>query len=73
MSSLFIVFFLGGWLPLFNFWPLNLIPGVIWFSLKLLFTLFVFIWVRAAFPRYCYDQLMRLGWVVFLISYNFNF
>ena len=66
MSSLSVVFFLGGWLPLFNFWPLNLIPGVIWFSLKLLFILFVFIWVRAAFPRYRYDQLMRLGWKIFL-------
>ena len=66
MSSLSVIFFLGGWLPLFSFWPFNLIPGVVWFALKLLFVLFVFIWVRAAFPRYRYDQLMRLGWKIFL-------
>nr|YP_009476645.1 NADH dehydrogenase subunit 1 [Storeatula sp. CCMP1868]AVM81138.1 NADH dehydrogenase subunit 1 [Storeatula sp. CCMP1868] len=58
------IFFLGGWLPLFNL--LNFIPGCIWFGLKTTFLLFVFVWVRAAFPRYRYDQLMRLGWKIFL-------
>lgn len=65
MSSLTVIFFLGGWLPIF---PFNFfwIPGSIWFSLKITFLLFGFIWVRSSFPRYRYDQLMRLGWKVFL-------
>jgi NADH-quinone oxidoreductase subunit H len=42
------------------------VPGIIWFSLKVAFVLFIFLWVRATFPRYRYDQLMRLGWKVFL-------
>ena len=51
-----------------------MIPGVFWFSLKVSVLLFVFIWVRAAFPRYRYDQLMRLGWKVFLpLSLGFLF
>lgn len=58
------IFFLGGWLPIFKF--LNFIPGVFWFGFKTTFLLFVFVWVRAAFPRYRYDQLMRLGWKIFL-------
>ncbi len=58
--------FLGGWHPLFDFWLFNLIPGPLWFSLKITFILFLFIWVRVAFPRYRYDQLMRLGWKIFL-------
>jgi NADH-quinone oxidoreductase subunit H len=66
MSSLNVILFLGGWLPLFSFFPFNFIPEVFWFSLKLLFNLVLFIWVRAAFPRYRYDQLMRLGWKIFL-------
>jgi len=66
------ILFLGGWLPLFDFAPFTWIPGVIWFGLKVSFLLFVFIWVRAAFPRYRYDQLMRLGWKVFLpLSFAF--
>ena len=46
--------------------PFNWIPGPIWFALKIVFLLFIFIWVRTTFPRYRYDQLMRLGWKVFL-------
>nr|YP_010338819.1 NADH dehydrogenase subunit 1 [Glaucosphaera vacuolata]UNJ18769.1 NADH dehydrogenase subunit 1 [Glaucosphaera vacuolata] len=66
MSSLGTIFFLGGWLPLLNFTVFYWIPGSIWFGLKTTFLLFIFIWVRAAFPRYRYDQLMYLGWKVFL-------
>ena len=67
MCSSATVLFLGGWLPLLDFAPFNWIPGVIWFGLKVSFLLFVFIWVRASFPRYRYDQLMRLVWNVFLL------
>jgi NADH-quinone oxidoreductase subunit H len=68
MCSLQVVLFFGGWLPPFflDFDLINWIPGVIWFSLKLWLLLCLFVWVRAAFPRYRYDQLMRLGWKVFL-------
>jgi NADH-quinone oxidoreductase subunit H len=66
MSALTTILFLGGWLPPFDVAPLNWIPGPIWFGLKIAFCLFVFIWVRATVPRYRYDQLMRLGWKVFL-------
>jgi NADH-quinone oxidoreductase subunit H len=66
MSILCALFFLGGWLPPFDFVLFHWIPGFFWLGLKLNFFLFLFIWVRAAFPRYRYDQLMRLGWKVFL-------
>lgn len=66
MSGITTIFFLGGWLPPFGLEFLGFIPGIIWFALKISFLLFVFIWVRAALPRYRYDQLMRLGWKVFL-------
>ena len=66
MSAMTTVLFLGGWLPLIDAAPFNWIPGVIWFGAKVAFCLFVFLWVRATFPRYRYDQLMRLGWKVFL-------
>ncbi len=66
MSAMTTVLFLGGWLPLIDIAPFNWIPGVIWFGAKVAFCLFVFLWVRATFPRYRYDQLMRLGWKVFL-------
>ena len=66
MSGMTAVFFLGGWLPPFDNAFFNAIPGVIWFGLKAAFLLFCFIWVRATFPRFRYDQLMRLGWKVFL-------
>jgi NADH-quinone oxidoreductase subunit H len=66
MSGTMTVLFLGGWLPLISFAPRTWIPDSRWFSLKVTFFLLGFIWARAAFPRYRYDQLMRLGWKVFL-------
>jgi NADH-quinone oxidoreductase subunit H len=60
------VLFLGGWLPICNNEFCLAIPGFVWLCLKILFLLFCFIWVRATLPRYRYDQLMRLGWKVFL-------
>lgn len=66
MCSLTVIFFMGGWLPLFNLNLFFWIPSVIWFSLKVTLLLFGFIWIRSSFPRYRYDQLMRLGWKVFL-------
>lgn len=66
MSSLAVVFFLGGWLPILNYNLFLWIPSTIWFSSKLIVLLFGFIWVRSSFPRYRYDQLMRLGWKIFL-------
>jgi NADH-quinone oxidoreductase subunit H len=66
MSSLCALFFLGGWLPPLNLTLFYWLPGVFWFGLKIIFFLFLFVWVRAAFPRYRYDQLMRLGWKVLL-------
>jgi len=66
MSAMTAVLFLGGWLPPIDMAPFNWVPGPIWFALKLSFVLFCFLWVRATFPRYRYDQLMRLGWKVFL-------
>lgn len=66
MSAITTVLFLGGWLPPLEVSWLTWIPGVVWFALKVTLCLFVFLWVRATFPRYRYDQLMRLGWKVFL-------
>ena len=66
MSSLCSLFFLGGWLPMVNLLFFHWIPGVFWLTVKINFFLFLFVWVRAAFPRYRYDQLMTLGWKVFL-------
>ena len=66
MSGMTSILFLGGWLPPFDVAPLNWIPGLVWFALKTAACLFVFLWVRATMPRYRYDQLMRLGWKVFL-------
>jgi len=63
MSSMTTILFLGGWLGPFGLWPAL---GPIWFILKVCMVLFTFIWVRGTFPRYRYDQLMRLGWKVFL-------
>jgi NADH-quinone oxidoreductase subunit H len=66
MSSLTVILFLGGWYPPIDIFPLNAIPGIFWFVIKVFLILFVFLWVRATFPRYRYDQLMRLGWKIFL-------
>ena len=66
MCSLMTILFLGGWLPPFDFAPFTWIPGVVWFALKIAFLLFVFSWTKGTLPRYRYDQLMRLGWKVFL-------
>ncbi|MFB0952613.1 MAG: NADH-quinone oxidoreductase subunit NuoH [Rhodospirillales bacterium] len=66
MSAMTSVLFLGGWLPPMDIALFNWIPGPIWLALKITFCLFIFVWVRATFPRYRYDQLMRLGWKVFL-------
>ena len=66
MSAMVSILFLGGWLPPLEIAPLTWIPGPLWLIFKIIFCLFVFIWVRVTFPRYRYDQLMRLGWKVFL-------
>ncbi len=66
LSALNVILFFGGWLPPFNNPFLQIIPGYVWFALKISFFLFLFIWVRASLPRYRYDQLMRLGWKIFL-------
>ncbi len=66
MSGITTILFLGGWLPPLDIPILHLVPGPIWFALKISALLFVFLWVRATMPRYRYDQLMRLGWKVFL-------
>jgi NADH-quinone oxidoreductase subunit H len=66
MSAICSVLFLGGWLPPFDVAPFTWIPGPLWFILKICFVLFIFIWARGTLPRYRYDQLMRLGWKVFL-------
>jgi len=66
MSAMTSILFLGGWLAPFGVVPFTWIPGPIWFFAKIAFVLFCFLWVRATMPRYRYDQLMRLGWKVFL-------
>jgi len=66
MSILCALFFLGGWLPLLDIAPLNFLPGSFWLALKSSIFVSLFVWARAAFPRYRYDQLMRLGWKIFL-------
>jgi NADH-quinone oxidoreductase subunit H len=66
MCALNVILFLGGWFPILNIIPFNWIPGVFWFALKTLFCIFIFILIRGTLPRYRYDQLMRLGWKVFL-------
>ena len=66
VSAMTAILFLGGWLPPFDIAPFNWVPGPIWFALKIAFLLFLFLWIRGTFPRYRYDQLMRLGWKVFL-------
>jgi NADH-quinone oxidoreductase subunit H len=69
ISALTVIFFFGGWLSPFDGWTLIVPadsmlaqPGFFWFGLKTLFPMFTFLWLRATFPRYRYDQIMRLGW-----------
>ena len=66
MCAMTTILFLGGWLPPFDIFPLNEIPGFIWFIIKISFVFYIFSMVKAFVPRYRYDQLMRLGWKVFL-------
>jgi NADH-quinone oxidoreductase subunit H len=66
MCALGSVLFLGGWLPPLDVYPINVVPGPIWMILKILFLFFLFALVKAIVPRYRYDQLMRLGWKIFL-------
>ena len=66
MTALNAILFWGGFLPPIDWAPLYLVPGIIWLFAKMLFFFFVFGWVRATVPRYRYDQLMRLGWKIFL-------
>ena len=71
VSALTALLFLGGWLSPFNGWPLlgamfDWVPGIVWLFLKTAFVGFFFLWLRATFPRYRYDQIMRLGWKVFI-------
>ncbi|MGX8883682.1 NADH-quinone oxidoreductase subunit NuoH [Methylovorus sp. SPW-M1] len=60
------IMFLGGWQPLLDVAPFNMIPGLLWLIIKVALLLFFFLWFRATFPRYRYDQIMRLGWKVFI-------
>lgn len=66
IAALTSLMFLGGWNPLFDIAPFNWIPGFVWLMFKIGFVLFLFLWFRATFPRYRYDQIMRLGWKVFI-------
>jgi NADH-quinone oxidoreductase subunit H len=66
IAALASVLFLGGWLPPLDIKPFNMVPGLFWMLGKMSFMLFLFLWFRATFPRYRYDQLMRLGWKVFI-------
>ncbi|MFC3071903.1 NADH-quinone oxidoreductase subunit NuoH [Shinella pollutisoli] len=66
MCALTTILFLGGWLPPVDFWLINWVPGIVWFVLKASLVFFMFAMVKAFVPRYRYDQLMRLGWKVFL-------
>ncbi len=66
VATLTALMFLGGWLPPFDVAPFTWIPGFFWLIAKICFVLFLFLWFRATFPRYRYDQIMRLGWKVFI-------
>jgi NADH-quinone oxidoreductase subunit H len=66
MSAFSSILFLGGWLPIFSVFPLTILPGSFWLSIKILFGVTFFILTRAALPRYRYDQLMHIGWKSFL-------
>jgi NADH-quinone oxidoreductase subunit H len=66
VSMLAVIMFLGGWLPPINSELFNAIPGWIWLAIKTFVVVTMFLWVRATFPRYRYDQIMRLGWKIFI-------
>lgn len=66
IAALTALLFLGGWLPPVEIAPFTWVPGFIWFFFKIAFLLFCFLWFRATFPRYRYDQIMRLGWKIFI-------
>jgi len=66
VSAMTAILFLGGWLAPLGIAPFTWVPGIVWFLLKTFLVMFVILWVRATFPRFRYDQLMRLGWKVFL-------
>ena len=66
IAALASIMFLGGWMAPFNVAPFTWIPGLVWLLLKISVMLFFFIWLRATFPRYRYDQIMRLGWKVLI-------
>ena len=66
MCAMGAILFLGGWLPIFDVYPINLVPAPIWMILKILFLFILFALIKAIVPRYRYDQLMRLGWKIFL-------
>ena len=66
MCAMGSILFLGGWLPPLDIYPLNIVPGPFWMIFKILFLFFLFAVIKAIVPRYRYDQLMRLGWKVFL-------
>lgn len=74
MKAFLVLLFCGGWLPIINILPFNLIPGPVWFSIKLNFFIYLDILMRGIIPRFRYDQLMRLGWKIFLpFSFSFFF
>lgn len=66
LCNVIVILFFGGWLPPIDFWMFNFIPFFFWYFIKVLLFLTFFVWVRASLPRFRYDQLMRLGWKVFL-------
>jgi NADH-quinone oxidoreductase subunit H len=66
MCAMGAILFLGGWLPIVDIYPINIVPAPIWMLLKILFLFFLFALIKAIVPRYRYDQLMRLGWKIFL-------
>ena len=79
MCAMGSILFLGGWLPIIDIYPFNIIPAPFWMIFKILFLFLLFALIKAIVPRYRYDQLMRLGWKIFLpfsliyLSFNSKF